>query len=145
MTENPQNYGMTESPEIDPGAGTKTVGTQDEKTWSVLSHLGAFANPLTGLLPLVSLVVWLVYRDRSERVAFHALQSAIYQGAWLVALTAGWTLATALTPILIGFLLFPALALLTVVPFAHAAYAAYRVSKGEDYRYPVVADLLDNR
>jgi uncharacterized Tic20 family protein len=33
----------------------------------------------------------------------------------------------------------------SVVPFVHAGYAAYRVSKGEEYRYPVAADLTDGR
>ena len=37
------------------------------------------------------------------------------------------------------------MALLTLVPFAHAAYAAYRVSKDGEYRYPIVADLIDHR
>jgi uncharacterized Tic20 family protein len=27
----------------------------------------------------------------------------------------------------------------------HMAYAAYRVSKGDDYRYPIVADLIQPR
>lgn len=144
MTENPQNYGVEERPKID--TGPKTMSVQDEKTWSVLSHLSIFLNPFTVFLgPVVSFIVWLVYRDRSQRVAFQSLQSAVYQGAWLVILAAGWTVTFGLTAILIGFLFFPLMALLTVVPFVHAAYAAYRVSKGEDFRYPLVADLLDKR
>jgi uncharacterized Tic20 family protein len=31
---------------------------------------------------------------------------------------------------------------LTVVPFAHMGYAAYKVNQGIDYRYPFVADLV---
>jgi uncharacterized protein len=31
------------------------------------------------------------------------------------------------------------------VPFVHAGYAAYRVSKGEEYRYPFAADLVEGR
>jgi hypothetical protein len=34
---------------------------------------------------------------------------------------------------------------LTIVPFANAAYAAYRVGRGDDYRYPFVADLIEDR
>jgi uncharacterized Tic20 family protein len=33
----------------------------------------------------------------------------------------------------------------SVFPFVHSAYAAYKVSQGEDYRYPLVADLIENR
>jgi uncharacterized Tic20 family protein len=35
--------------------------------------------------------------------------------------------------------------ILTLVPFVQAGYAAYRVSQGEDYRYPIVADLIQDR
>jgi uncharacterized Tic20 family protein len=32
-----------------------------------------------------------------------------------------------------------------VLPFVHAGYAAYKVNQGEDYRYPVAADLAERR
>ena len=123
-----------------------TMSARDEKTWSVVAHLSVFLNLVTGFLgPVVALVMWLVYRDRSRKVAFHALQTAIYQGAWLGILFAGWTITGLLTLILIGFLLIPVMALVSVVPFAHGAYAAYKVSKDGEYRYPIVADLIDGR
>jgi uncharacterized protein len=31
---------------------------------------------------------------------------------------------------------------LSVVPFVHIAYYAYKVNQGMDYRYPFVADLI---
>ena len=42
-------------------------------------------------------------------------------------------------------LIIPVMAVVSVVPFVHAAYAAYRAGKGEEYRYPVAADLTDGR
>ncbi len=60
----------------------------------------------------------------------------------MVILAVGWTVAGLLTIILVGFLLFPLMTVLTVVPFVHMAYAAYKVNQGVDYRYPLVADLL---
>ena len=123
-----------------------TLGAREEKRWSVLAHLSTFLNIFTIFLgPVVALIVWLVFKDRSRKVAFEALQSAAYQGAWLAILGVGWALTGLLTLVLVGFLLIPAMALLTLVPFAHAAYAAYRVSKDGEYRYPIVADLIDNR
>lgn len=144
-----QNYGVAEGPGME-SSGTEApgtaLGTRDERTWSVLSHLSIFLNMFTGFLgPVASLIVWLVYRDRSQTGAFQALQSAIYQGAWLVILAAGWTITGLLTFILVGFLLVPGMAVLSVSPFLHGAYAAYRVSQGEDYRYPFVAVLIKNR
>jgi uncharacterized Tic20 family protein len=135
-----QKYGVLEGPD------RKAISAQEERTWSVLSHLSMFLNLLTGFLgPVVALVIWLVYKDRSRKVAFHALESMWYQIGWLVILAVGWTLTGLLTMILIGFLLIPMMAIVSVVPFVHAAYAAYRVSKGEEYRYPIAADLVEGR
>jgi uncharacterized Tic20 family protein len=126
--------------------GSVTMGTQEERTWSVLAHLSIFLNLVTGFLgPVAALVIWLVYRDRSSRVAFQALQSMWYQVAWLVILFAGWAMTTLLMLVLIGFLLVPVMALITIVPFVHGAYAAYRVSKDGEYRYPLIADLIEGR
>ncbi len=139
-----QNYGVAEGSVAEGSA--MGVETRDERTWSVLSHLSIFLNLVTGFLgPVASFIVWLVYRDRSQKVAFQALQSTVYQGAWLVILAAGWAITGLLTVILIGFLLVPGMAVISVFPFLHSAYAAYKVSQGEDYRYPFVADLIENR
>ena len=134
MQTNERNYGVA------------AMDTQDERTWSVLAHLSMFLNLVTGFLgPVAALVIWLIYRDRSPKVAFHALQSMWYQIGWLVILAVSWTITVFLTIVLIGFLLIPVMAIVSVVPFVHAGYAAYRVSKGEDYRYAFVADLIKGR
>src|SRR5215212_308458 len=126
--------------------GSVSMGTQEERTWSVLAHLSIFLNLVTGFLgPVAALVIWLVYRDRSSRVAFQALQSMWYQVAWLVILFAGWAMTTLLMLVLIGFLLVPVMALNTIVPFVHGAYAADRVSKDGEYRYPLIADMIEAR
>lgn len=122
------------------------MSAQDERTWSILAHLSMFLNLVTGFLgPVAALVIWLVYRDRSQRVAFHALQSMWYQIGWLVILVAGWTVAGLLTLIIVGFFLLPVMAVISFVPFVHAGYAAYRVNAGDDYRYPLAADLVQSR
>jgi uncharacterized protein len=122
------------------------VATTEERTWSALAHLSIFLNLFTGFLgPLAAFGIWMVYRGRSERVASHAMHSLWYQVAWLVILTVGWTVTGILTLVLIGFLLVPVMAVLSLVPFVHAAYAAYKASRGLDYRYLWVADLLKGR
>jgi uncharacterized protein len=151
VSEEQRNHGMEPEPEgsgpggSGPGKGTATATSpKDENTWSVLAHLSVFLNLLTGFLgPVGALVIWLMYKDRSPRVSFHALQSLWYQVAWMVILTVGWVVVGLLTVVLIGFLLFPVMILLTVVPFVHMGYAAYKVSQGVDYRYPLVADMVD--
>ncbi|MDF2704266.1 MAG: hypothetical protein K0S10_3212 [Rubrobacteraceae bacterium] len=122
------------------------MSAKDERTWSILAHLSMFLNLLTGFLgPVAALIIYLVYKDRSQRVAFHALQSMWFQIGWLVILAVGWAISTLLLVVLIGFVLIPVMALVSVVPFVHAGYAAYRVSKGEVYRYPFAADLVEGR
>ena len=126
------------------GHDRRAISAQEERTWSVLSHLSMFLNLFTGFLgPVAALIIWLVYKDRSRRVAFHALESMWYQIGWLVILAVGWTVTGLLTMILIGFLLIPVMAIVSVVPFVHAAYAAYRVSRDDNYRYPIAADLVE--
>jgi len=135
-----QNFGVAEERD------TQLMGAQEERSWSVLAHLSIFLNLFTGFLgPVAAFIIWLVYKDRSQKVAFHALQSMWFQIAWFVLLGVGWALTGLLTLILVGFLLIPVMALATVVPFVHAGYAAYRVSKGDDYRYAFIADLMQAR
>jgi uncharacterized Tic20 family protein len=137
-----QNYGVVRERDANQGV----TSAQEEKTWSVLAHLSIFLNLFTGFLgPVAALVIWMVYRDRSPRVAFHALQSMWYQIGWLVLLGVGWAFTGLLMMIVIGFLLVPVMALLTLVPFVHASYAAYKLSRDADYRYPFVADLIEDR
>ena len=139
------NYGVA-GDEVAKEQGPQMMGTQEEKTMSVLAHLSIFLNLVTGFLgPVAALIIWLVYRDRSSNVGFQALQSMWYQVAWLVIMVAGWTVTTLLMLVLIGFLLVPVMALITVVQFVHSAYAAYRVSKDGGYRYPLIADMIESR
>ena len=110
MSEEQRDYGV-EPEGSEPGESgprgdlrTMTMSPKDENTWSVLAHLSVFLNLFTGFLgPVAALVIWLVYKDRSPRISFHALQSAVYQVAWIVILAVGWTVAALLTIIIVGF------------------------------------------
>ena len=123
-----------------------TMSVQDERTWSMLAHLSILLNLITGIGgPIGALVIWLVYKDRSPRVGFHALQSLWYQVAWIVILTVGWILTSILMLVIVGFLLIPVMALASLIPFVHQCYAAYKVNQGFDYRYPFIADMVDSQ
>ncbi|MGH3146764.1 MAG: DUF4870 domain-containing protein [Rubrobacter sp.] len=152
MTEE-RDYGVEPEPEPESGgsgmggagsgSSTTIVNPSDENTWSALAHLSFFLTLVTGFMgPVAALVIWLVYRDRSPRVSFHALQSLWYQVAWLVILGVGWTITVFLTLVIIGFLLIPVMLVVSALPFVHMGYAAYKVYHGVDYRYPIVADLV---
>ena len=138
---------MQEERNLDGSAGgpTQQMGAQDERTWSMLAHLSVLAA-LVGLMPFGALIIWLVYKDRSARVRFHALQALWYQIAW-IGIFLVYALATVVLSIvtlgIAAIVLVPLAFLLAVVPLAHGCYAAYKVNQGEDYRYPFIADKID--
>ena len=146
MQQQDPNYGTPRQEEprltrVPVGGG---MSAQDERTWSMLAHLSVLLNIVTGIGgPIAALVIWLVYRDRSRRVSFHALQSLWYQVAWAVILFVGWFVTGILSIIFIGLLLIPVMLIATLVPFVHQCYAAYKVYQGVDYRYPIIADMID--
>jgi len=120
------------------------MSAQDERTWSMLAHLSTLLNLITGIGgPVAALVIWLVYKDRSQRVTFHALQSLWYQVAWIVILFAYFIVSFILTFVIIGIFMFFLMPLIALVPIVHQCYAAYKVNQGVDYRYPVIADMID--
>jgi len=122
------------------------MSTQDEQTWSIMAHLSILLNLITGIGgPVAAFIIWLVYKDRSQKVAFHALQSLWYQVAWIVILAVGWFCTFILMFVLIGFLLVPVMAIVSLVPFVHQCYAAYKISQGVEYRYPIIADRVDGK
>ncbi len=49
----------------------------------MLAHLSVLLNLITGFAgPIAALIIYLVYKDRSRPVAYHALQSMIFQLIW---------------------------------------------------------------
>ena len=124
------------------GASTGTMSAQDERTWSVIAHLSVLVA-LVGLMPFGALLVWLLYKDRSQKVRFHALQALWYQIAWIVILVAYSLVSAVLSLIIIGIFMFFLLPILALIPLIHGCYAAYRVSQGVEYRYPYIADKIE--
>jgi uncharacterized protein len=133
------NYGVqrehgTLAAPYPPVGGAMT--SREERTWSALAHLSTYLNIFTGFLgPVAAFFIWIAYRDKSPTVAHHALRSALYQVAWLVAIVVGWTITGVLTAVLIGFLLVPVMILVTLAPFVQASYEAYMAYRGAGRRY----------
>lgn len=127
--------------------------TQDEeRTWAVLAHLSALLNAVTGFLGLVgALVIYLVYKDRSRFVAFHAMQSLVMQavlwlGGGIIALVLG-TITGLLSVILIGLCLVPVVIIVSLVPLASLVYGvigAVQVGQGVDFRYYKMGDWAES-
>jgi uncharacterized Tic20 family protein len=137
MKTDARNYGIQREygPRLEVSA-PGVMSVEGERTWSVLAHLSTFLNLFTGFLgPVAAFVIWLVYRDDSPMVARHALRSIFYQVAWLTAIFIGWTVTFALMAILVGFLLVPVMAVVTLAPFVQASYEAYIAYRGGGRRY----------
>jgi uncharacterized protein len=123
-------------------ASAETMSPQDERTWSIIAHASVLAG-LVGLMPFGALLVWLLYKDRSQRVRFHALQALWYQIAWVVILVAYTFISAILSLVIIGIFMFFLLPILALIPLVHGCYAAYQVSQGVEYRYPYIADRIE--
>jgi uncharacterized Tic20 family protein len=127
-------------------ASAGTMSAQDERTWSVIAHLSVLVA-LVGLMPFGALLVWLLYKDRSQKVRFHALQALWYQIAWIGIFIVYALVTVVLSIVTLGiaaFVLVPLAFVLAIVPLAHGCYAAYKVSQGVEYRYPFIADKIES-
>lgn len=126
------------------------VSPSDERTWGMLAHLSVLLNLVTGFLgPVAALIIYLVYKDRSRVVAYHALQSLIFQLITWVGgglLTAGaWFLSGNLAAVFIGVLCIPFACLFGLIPLAGVIYSivgAVQTSQGQDFRYWLVGDWV---
>src|SRR5215207_7110093 len=111
---NPGNEGERFSEGQDT-ASTQTMSAQDERTWSVIAHLSVLLA-LVGLMPFGALLVWLLYKNRSRKVRFHALQALWYQVAWIVILVTYTFVSTVLSLVIIGIFMFFLLPILALIP-----------------------------
>jgi uncharacterized protein len=145
MQQEDPNYGtQREEPRLNRISAGGGMSAQDERTWSMVAHLSILLDLITAIGgPIAALVIWLVYKDRSQKVAFHALQSLWYQVAWIVIIFAYVIVSTILTVVIIGIFMFFLLPLIALIPIVHQCYAAYKIYQGVDYRYPVIADMID--
>ena len=139
------------SPPPSPGPASVTpLSPSDERTWAMLAHLSVLANLATGFLgPIIALVIYLVYKDRSRYVAYQSMQAFIFQliawvgGGFLVA--AAWVLSGILTAVLIGLLCMPFACALSFLPLGALVYGiigGVQCSQGQDFRYWLVGDWV---
>lgn len=138
---------MVEAPSQSPGenpyasAGEAAAGaaapipSSDERLWAMLAHLAGILGYLGGIGQyVVPLVIYLVYKDRSQFVAFHALQSLLFQ---LAVLVAGFAVLILFLATCLGSVL--ALPL-SIGALAYAVVAAIRANQGEWFEYWLVGE-----
>lgn len=141
-----RNKEVSESPK--PPAAP--ISSSEERTWAMLAHLSVLLNLVTGFLGgIAAIIIYFVYKDRSRLVAYHAMQSFIFQtitwlGAGLLAgifISVGAALAILIIPLLClipGFLIL----LLAPISLIYGIIGAVKVNNGEDFRYWQVGDWV---
>ena len=150
--------------------------SNEDKLWAAVAHGSVWITfllsaPTSGVsLPFVvfvPLAIYILFRERSDFIAFHALQAFVLQLVCTIgALTAflvgglvwliGLVIAAMLMVVLIGFVIMPlwvligivasiALALMPLAGLVLATIATVRVHTGNDFRYPFIADWVDRQ
>lgn len=130
------------------------LSPEDERTWSMLAHLSVLLNLVTGFAGVIAaFVIYLVYKDRSRRVAYQALQSTLFQLiCWFgggVIIGVMWAVVGVLSAVLIGIVLIPFALLLTflfgLLPLGAIVYGvigAIQTSQGQDFKYWLIGDWV---
>jgi uncharacterized Tic20 family protein len=106
-------------------APPQPLSPSDERLWATLVHVGGI---FFSFVP--ALIGYLVLKDRGPLVRAHTLTALNFQLTVLIA----WVVAGILTFVLIGYLLYPVIAIVEIIFSIIAAVAA---NKGEPYSYPL--------
>ncbi|MEY2341243.1 DUF4870 domain-containing protein [Acidithiobacillus sp. IBUN Pt1247-S3] len=105
---------------------------KEDRNIATLVHAGGI---LFGFLP--SLIVYLLKKEEANAWLLGQLKEALnFQITMLI----GYVVATILSSLLIGFVIFP---ILLVVNLVFCILAAVKTSSGEAYRYPLTLRLVN--
>ncbi|ODS42905.1 MAG: hypothetical protein MSIBF_06475 [Candidatus Altiarchaeales archaeon IMC4] len=115
----------------------------DEKLMAAISHAGIIIGGI-----LVALIVWLVQKDKSKYVGFQAKQALVYQLVVLVGEGILGVVVFVLGVLTFGigfFILVPLLVIIGLGTLVYGLYAAYKTYSGEEFRYWIIADVLEKK
>ena len=128
----PPPYGTPQygAPTPPPYSASPPLDDAQTRQWAGLAHLGG----ILGILP--SLIIWLVYRERSAFVDQEAKKALNFQITVLIGYVALSILGSYIP---FSFLLTGAIWVLAIV-FSIQGYQA--VQRGQGYKYPFTLDLI---
>lgn len=104
-----------------------TPPTSDEKTIALLSHVLTFIFPI-----LAPLIIYLLKKDESTFIAYHAKESLNFQITLFI-------IVIALFITVIGILL---MWIVGIIAFVLVIVATIRASEGKLYKYPLTLRLI---
>jgi len=115
--------------------------SEDDKLWAMLSHLSGFLGYSVAMGQIVApLVIYLIYKEKSKFIAFHALQSLYFQLAIIV--TAIVLFVFSLITLGLGFFLaVPVLLILGALAIVYPIIGAIQSYQGEMFEYPIVGKM----
>ena len=130
-----QPGGFQQQPGGYPGAA---VNPSDERLWATLAHVGPLVLGLISggwLGWLATLIIYLMYKDRSPFIREHAAQALNFQ----IIVWIGVVVSYLLMFVVIGFFTIFVIAILAIIFPIMAAVAANR---GENYTYPMTPRMI---
>jgi uncharacterized protein len=118
-----------------PNAGPPLTGSE-ERTWAMVSHIGVLIAAWLAMGFLCPLIIWAVFRSRSEFVRRHAVESLNFQ----ISLLIYSAVATVLIFITFGLgvlIVVPLVVIGAIAALVVIILATVAASGGDDYRYPL--------
>ena len=134
--------------------------SSDERSMAAVAHGSAVLNFFGGIGGLIAaFVIWMTQREKSAWVAFHALQSLVFQaivlGGTVLVVVLVWIVGFAVSFATIGFGTLVAVPVMILVFFVgfiviagvvvYGLYGAYQIYQGREFRYLWIGDWLARR
>ena len=167
---------QSEKPKRTPRSYSASNIGEDDRFWATVAHASLWFTVVAGFasavavvpfLVFVPLVIYLVFKERSPYIAFHALQAfclqllctvgvvfAIVVGSivYVLGIALGALLVVVLVGvvvlplwIIVGALLLSALGIIPLIGLVYATLASYQIYQGQDFRYPYLANWVDSQ
>jgi uncharacterized Tic20 family protein len=143
-------------------SGSLTSADKNDQIMAALAHL-TIMLPVMGVI--APIVIWVTQKDKSQFVAFQALQAVIYQLLLFLGYLVGMTLymcsifsMVAIAPslsesghmdpfALFGlfspFIIFGLIMIVGIVYILYGIYASIRIFQGHDFRYVLIGKKLE--
>ena len=122
----------------------------EERQWAMVAHLSVLVNLVSGFLgPLVPLIIYILYKERSRYVAYQSLQALIFQLVWWIGggiiTGVAWAVTGVLSAVIIGIICIPlacAISFMPLVALGYGVYAGVQTSQGQDFKYWLIGDWV---
>lgn len=117
------------------------MAASEERTWAMVAHIGVLVAAWFAMGFLCPLIIWLVFRYRSDFVRRHAVESLNFQ----ISLLIYSAVATVLIFVTFGLgvlIVVPLLVIGAIAALVVIILATIAASGGKDYTYPLTIRLI---